>query len=229
MRKHRDNGHGNAFGLGASGAVMMVILIGFLDLTSTTQLIGLAAAAIATPFVNPPPKNNGDKRLKVTPVPLFERLNWGSKLPHDLDIWTRCYSIVDGRKADHVTIGYNHRSDGWLDLLRDDQGGLIVNEEQLQSNSEVSAIPPNTLCNFNVHLYHSHGGQLPVEGELIVIQNKDGDDEMLVGDVKFTLSAPGEEQTVLTAAWDAHSNLIKGSVLRYPDAPLQPIATGKEN
>lgn len=227
MHRHRKGERGAAFGIGIAGTAFTVLLLGFLDLTSNTQMLGLAAAAIATPFVNPPPKNNGDKRLKVTPVPLFERLNWGSRLPHDLDIWTRCYNLADGHKSNEITIGYSRRSEGWLDLLRDDQGGNVINEEQLQSNSEVSKVPPNTFCRFNVHLYHSHGGAMPVAGEIIVIQNKDGDDETLVGDVKFQLTDPGQELTIITAAWDEHGDLIKEAVETYPNVKTELIATTK--
>jgi hypothetical protein len=230
MRRRRNhNARGAPFGIGPSGVVFTAIVLGFLDLASNTQMLGLAAAAISTPFVNPPPKNNGDKRLVVSPVPLFVRLHWGDGLPHDLDLWVRCYNLADGHKTNLITIGYSRTSQGWLDLLRDDQGApSYLNEEQAQSNSEVSKVPPNTSCVFNVHLYHSHGGPMPVEGDLIVIQDKDSDNEVLVGDAKFTLALPGQEITALVATWDDHGNLIKDSVDMFPAAKLQPIATQAE-
>ncbi|HUO50078.1 MAG TPA: hypothetical protein VMU25_00685 [Candidatus Paceibacterota bacterium] len=204
----------------------MTLLIGFLDLTSNTQMLGLAAAALSTPFVNPPPKNNGDKRLLVSPAPLFVRLIWGDGLPHDLDLWVRCYNLANGENSNVITIGFNRTSDGWLDLLRDDQGApSYINEERVQSNSEVDHIPANTACGFNVHLYHSHGGHLPVEGQLTVIQNKDSDNERLVGDVHFTILVPGQEITVLKAVWDDHSNLIQEAVEKFPSVDTKRIAT----
>ena len=225
MHRHQKRQRGTPFGGGMAGTAFTVLLLGYVDLTTNTQMLGLAAAAISTPFVNPPPKDRGEKRLKLTPVALFERLRWGSKLPHDLDVWTQCYNLANGGKDNVTTVGYLRKSEAWLDLLRDDQGGNAINEEQLQSNSEVSKIPPSTFCRFNVHLYHSHGGVLPVDGELIVIQNKDGDDELLIGDIKFQLQLPGQEFTILTAAWDEHGNLIPEAVEKYPDVKTLPIAT----
>jgi hypothetical protein len=227
MHSHRKRGQ--AFGFGSSASALIGILLMFVDLATNSQMLGLAAAAMSIPYVNPPPKNDGAKRVSVTPVPLFIRLRWGDGLPHDLDLWVRCYSIVDGLKSNEITIGFKRTSQGWLDLLRDDQGlPSYLNEEQAQSNSEVSQVPPNTSCIFNVHLYHSRGGKIPVDAQLVVIQNKDSmDGERLVGDVKLTFRLPGQEVTGLMAQWDDHSNLIVDSVQKFPDAPMTYIATTK--
>ena len=228
MRNRRNRTGISPFGLGQGTAVFMALLLGYLDLTSNTQMLGLAAAGISTPFVNPPPKNNGDKKLNVAPVPLFVRLQWGDGLPHDLDLWVRCFNLANGVKSNFITIGYKNTSDGWLDLLRDDQGlPSYINEERVQSNSEVTHVPPNTSCIFNVHLYHSHGGALPVVGSLIVIQDKDSDNEKLVADVKFQIAAPGLEVTVVRSTWDDHGNLLTEVLEKYPDARNEPIATAK--
>ena len=225
MRRHRRNARG-AFGTQLASAAFLPLLICFLDITTSGQTLGLAAAAISMPFVNPPPKNNGDKRLAVTPVPLFIRNQWRDGLPHDIDTWVRCYSLVQGQRANVLTIGYSRTSEGWLDLLRDDQGApSYLNEERIQSNSGVSQVPPNTACFVNVHLYHSHGGGIPVEGELVVIQDKDGDNEKLVGDIKYELVVPGQEITVLSAVWDDHGNLFPDSVEKFPAAHTELIAT----
>ena len=113
MRKHLKQQRGAPFGLGKSTLVFMGLLLGFLDLAVNTQMLGLAAAAISMPFVNPVSKNNGDKRLSVTPVPLFVRLKWGDGLPHDLDLWIRCYNLANGQKSNGITIGYSRTSHGW--------------------------------------------------------------------------------------------------------------------
>src|SRR3989344_4952262 len=222
MRNQRKMRSSGVMGL----AAVSVAVLGYLDLTINTQMVGLAAAALSTPFVNPPPKDIGEKSLPVSPVPLFVRLGWGKGLPHDLDLWIACYSLVGGQKTNTLIIGYLHKSSGWMDLLRDDQGGpSYLNEEQAQSNSEVRGVPPNTFCDFNVHLYDRHGGALPVGGELLVIQDKDGDTEVLVANVKFTLEVPGQEITVLSTAWDNHGNFIRDSVEAYPSTKTNLIAT----
>ncbi len=211
-------------------AIITVVTLGYLDLTINTQMVGLAAAALSTPFVNPPPTNTGEKRLPVSPVPLFARLTWDNGLPHDLDLWIACYNLVGAQKDNTFIIGYLHKSSGWMDLLRDDQGGpSYLNEERAQSNSEIRTVPPNTACTFNVHLYSRHGGKLPVAGELLVIQNKDADAETLVGNVTFTLESPGQEITVLSAVWDTHGNLIPDAVEAYPAVKTNLIATRTGN
>jgi len=225
VRKLR-RGRRSAFGRGAAGAALILVLLPLLDLSSNAQMVGLASAALSIPFVNPPPKNNGDKRLLVSPVPFFVRLKWGDGLPHDIDLWISCHNVIEGKESNFVTIGFNRKSVGWLDLLRDDQGGpSYLNEEQAQSNSEINAMPANTTCRVNVHLYNSHGGTIPVDAEIIVIQDKDGDDETLVGDAKIKLVVPGQEITAIVASWDGHGNLVKNSVQKFPDAPFQSIAT----
>ena len=162
----------------------------------------------------------------MTPVPFFVRLRWGDNLPHDLDIWVACSNVVDGKKSNEIVVGYKQRSHGWLDLLRDDLGApSILNEEQVQSNSEVPRVPPNSTCQVNVHLYHTHGGSLPLRANVIVILSKDGDNETLLGNVSFDIVVPGQEVTALVATWDAQGQPVKETVKSYPDAPQTPIAT----
>lgn len=229
MRRHRNAARGSPFGLGTSSAVFLGLLLGFVDLTTNTQMLGLAAAAISTPFVNPPPKNNGDKKLNVTPTPFYIRIRWKDGAPHDIDTWVRCYNLVEGTRGNEITIGYSRKSHGWLDLLRDDLGGpSYLNEESVQSNSTIPRMLPNTTCRINLHLYHSHGGKLPVVGNVVVIQDKDSDDETLVGDVEFQLDFPGQEITTIVATWDDHGNLIQEAVEKFPEAPVELIATKEE-
>ncbi len=217
MRMHHRSARGSAFGIAGAGAAFLSLLLGFLDITSSTQMIGLAAAATSIPFVNPPPKNNGEKRISVTPVPLFVRIKWGDGLPHDIDLWIRCYNLMDGRKENPITIGFANVSQGWMDVLRDDLGApSFLNEEQAQSNSEAPKIPDNAVCWFNLHLYNSHDGPLPVDVQVVIIQNKDSDAEKLLGDVKVHLDFPGQEVTALRAAWDEHRNPIMDSIERFP-------------
>ena len=227
MAISRKRGRASSVGRGLLGLAMVLIV--YVDLTVNTSILGLAASAIQEPYVNPPPKNMGDKKLKVTPVALFVRMSWGSKLPHDIDTWVQCYHIVDGQETKVMTVGYSRKSDGWLDLLRDDQGGLMINEEQLQSNSEIEEIPPKTFCHFNVHLFNSHGGPMPVTGKMIIIQNKDGENETLISDVSFTLEVPGQEITLVTAGWDDRGNLMADALETYPKVETQLIATRAAN
>ena len=224
-RRNREQ-HGGLFA-GSTGAALALLLLVNTDVSTNVAVTGISAAGIAIPYVNPPPKNNGEKRLAVTPVALFERLTWGSRLPHDLDIWTQCYNLVNGEKSNEITIGYNRKSQLWIDLSRDIQGGLVINEENLQSNAHAPTVPPNTFCRFNVHLWHSHGGPLPVVGHMIVIQNKDSDNEKQLGDVTFSIVVPGQEVTVLTAVWDERGNPIMDAIESYPNVGTVPIATLK--
>lgn len=215
-------------GLGAHSkllAAVGMVFVGWVDLTTNTSITGLASAALSIPYVNPPPKNNADKRVPVTPVPFFVRMRWGDGLPHDIDLWVRCKILVDGQPTE-ITVGYAQRSHRFLDLLRDDLGGpSVLNEEQVQSNSEVTRVPPNSTCWINAHLYNSHGGAIPVRVNVIVILNKDADNEYLLGNVDFDIVVPGQEVTALIASWGAEGQPIKESVKVYPAAPQLPIAT----
>lgn len=203
-----------------------MMLIGWVDITTNVSVTGLAAAALSVPYVNPPPKNQADKRVPVTPVPFFVRLRWGDGLPHDLDLWIACHQGVGDKTTNEIVVGYRQKSAGWLDLLRDDLGGpSILNEEQAQSNSEVRRVPARSTCRVNVHLYHTSGGTIPVRGNVIVILNKDGDNEYLLGNVTFDLVVPGQEITALVATWGEGGEPIKESVQIYPDAPQELIAT----
>jgi len=213
--KHRRVG---AFGSIPNTLTLIVVMWSLLESQNIIAVMSTNIAMVAVQFINEPARNNGNKRTPVTPTPLFVRLAWGALLPHDLDLWVRCYQqIGDNPPTNIISIGYSRTSEGWLDLLRDDQGGHIINEEQLQSNSTVNGIPPNTTCHFNVHLYLPHGGNLPVDGDIKVIQNKDSDTEVPVSDVdvdgtrgtRFTLKYTGEEITLVTAHWDEKGKLEK--------------------
>lgn len=213
--------------LGATfGTILMMALLGWVDITTNASVTGLAAAALSIPHVNPPPKNQADKRVPVTPVPFFVRLRWGDGLPHDLDMWVACHQTVGGTRTNEIIVGYRQKSMGWIDLLRDDLGTpSILNEEQVQSNSDVTRIPAHTTCRINVHLYNSNGGPLPIRGNVIAILNKDGADEYLLGNVAFDLVVPGQEITALTATWGEGGMLIRDSVKAYPAAPQEMVAT----
>ncbi len=205
----------------------MVVLLGFLDLSVSTQTVGLAAASLSIPYVNPKSTANGDKKLSVEPVALYARLQWEKGKPHDVDFWVRCNTLANGGKGEVADANWKSRNAPWFDLIKDDVGGpSYLNEEQVQSNSQAGGrIPPNTTCRFNVHLYHSHEGGFPLEGIMLVIQDKDSDQEVLVGDIAFTLSFPGQELTILTAVWDERGNLIPDSISMFPSVSTVAIAT----
>lgn len=225
MRRHRRE-RSAPFGLGRAGTAFVVVLLGFLDLSTTTQMAGLASAGLAIPYVNPKSENNGDKKVAVSPVPLFARVQWKGGWPHDLDFWVQCFNLANGEKTNYVNVNYKQKAGLWLDLVKDDLGGpSYLNEEQVQSNSQVQGVPNNTSCTFNVHLYHSHGGAFPLEGSIIVIQDKDSDQEVLIADLSFLVAFPGEEMTLVSAVWDDRGNFLPEGSSVYPDVPTKSIAT----
>ncbi len=226
MRRARRD-RSSPFGLGSSSTAFMVVLLGFLDLSVSTQTVGLAAASLSIPYVNPKSTANGDKKLSVAPVALYARLQWEKGKPHDVDFWVRCNTLADAGKGEVQDANWKSRNATWFDLIKDDVGGpSYLNEEQVQSNSQAEGlIPPNTTCRLNVHLYHSHEGQFPLQGSVLVIQDKDSDQEILVGDVSFSLMFPGQELTILTAVWDERGNLIPEGTSVFPEAAMVAIAT----
>lgn len=222
-RRKLNVGRGSA----AGGVVLTTLLFGFIDLMANTQMIGLAAASLSIPYVNTKSENNGDKKIAVSPIALFARLEWAKGNPHDVDFWVECYTIANGGKSYQTDVNYKQKNGFWLDLVKDDLGGpSYLNEEVVQANSQAGGrVPPNTSCRFNVHLYHSHDGKFPLDGDVFVIQDKDSDQERLVGDVPFSMKFPGQELTILTATWDERGNLIPDSVERYPEVHTKFIAT----
>lgn len=207
------------------------VLVGLLDLATNTAITGMALSAMMMPHVNDPPKNVAEKKTPTAPSAVFFQIQWTYGDPHDIDMWTRCYSIVDEKKQKAITVGYFQRSAGWLDLQRDDLGRpSIINLEEVKSNSEILEVPPNTSCRINVHLYHSHGGMLPIEGNLIAISNKDDTSkESLIAVVQFRLNKPGDEITLLYVSWDEEGQVIDDSVQTFPDVKTIPIVTGNQN
>jgi hypothetical protein len=206
--------------------VFVAAVLGYADLQNSVSVMSLSTAKAAIPYINPKSRNNGDQRLPVTPTPLYVELDWGKNLPHDLDLWIRCYQLRDGLKVNMLSVGYKRTSDGWMDLQRDDQGEPSpLNKEVAQANSDVSHVPPGTVCSFNVHLYNSHGGALPVKGSMYVVQDKDSDSQRIVANTSFELKDPGQEITVVYAKWDNNGTLEKDSVKTYPAAPQTHIAT----
>lgn len=215
---------------GSSSAILMASLlpfiIGSVDLGSITTATGVITATLAIPHVNPPPKDKADKTTPVAPTALFFQMNWPPGFPHDIDKWLTCYNRMADQPRNRLVISYRQRSSLWMDLQRDDLGApSVINLEEAKSNSEVIAVPPNTLCQVNAHLYHSHGGILPVEGGLLAIVNKDGENEKLIASLSFRLIVPGEEITLLSVAWDSNSQVILDSVKKWPDIETIKLAT----
>src|ERR1035437_6328874 len=127
----------------------LIAVWGLADLQNSAMVMTLTSATAAIPYINPKSRNNGDQRLPITPTPLYVELDWGYGLPHDLDLWIRCYQERDGVKVNMLSIGDKRTSEGWMDLQRDDQGmPSPLNKEVAQANSDVSHVPPDSVCQF---------------------------------------------------------------------------------
>jgi hypothetical protein len=227
--RHNKNKRTGALGTTAAMSSLLFAVWAYADLQNSVSVATLTISATAIPFVNEPSKNDGDKKLPVSPTPLYVELDWGENLPHDLDLWISCYQETGGIKSNALTIGYKRTSQGWMDLLRDDLGAPSpINKEVAQANSDVSRVPPNVFCQFNVHLYHSHGGALPVKGVLNVIQDKDSQNQKAVASASFEINEPGQEITAVSARWDERGDLIASSVQMFPEGPQLKIATGQQ-
>ena len=205
------------------------VLVGFIDVALLLALVGVVVAMETIPFINRPPKDVADRRAPSEPIAFFLEDQWPDGFPHDIDTWVECDSEIDGVRTNRLTVGYPRRSALWLDLQRDDLGAPSVrNIEIIQSNSEVTKVPPNTFCRLNVHLYHSHGGILPVHGTMRVILNKDSSTtEKVVVETKYELRRPGEEITVAQLVWDKDGEVIEEATVLWPTVKTEFIATRK--
>jgi len=224
--RNNKNRHTIAIGLSPSFAIILLV---FVDLFALTSATGLITSAIAIPHINPPPRDVGKRRTPIEPTALYFEVRWPDGELHDIDVWVACYNEIGGIKVNFLSIGFIQKSNLWMDLIRDDLGRpSVINFERVLSNSEAPTIPPNAFCRFNVHLYHSHGGSLPVEGVITAIANKDDTaNERLIASIPFVLSVRGEEITVLTVAWDDRGVFIPQSVKTFPEVETKLIATGR--
>ena len=209
-----------------SGIMFVSLLLAFIDLLANVSVTGMVLSGLATPHINPPPKNLADKSTDTAPTALFAQVTWGNNLPHDIDMSVACGSL----KGDYqlATVNYKQLRSQWLVLKQDDQGlPSVINLEKVESNTDISKIPPLTRCWFDTHLYNTHGGAMPVTGELLVIQYKDNAHERLVARVSFSLSEPDQELTLLEATWNERSELIEDIMETYPKTTLKPIMTAR--
>ncbi|PIR82264.1 hypothetical protein COU20_03875 [Candidatus Kaiserbacteria bacterium CG10_big_fil_rev_8_21_14_0_10_59_10] len=200
-----------------------------LDVVALLAVMTILIAALAVPFINEPPKDVAEKRAPTEPVPFYVELRWEYGQPHDVDTWVQCVIVrPDGVKSVY-TVSYRQRHAGFLDLVWDDLGSPSpVNFERVVSNSNVQKMPPNTFCRINAHLYSSHGGMMPVKGDLTVILDKDAPTEELLTPEKglpFSIVYKGEEVTLFELAWDERGQLIQGAIAMYPNVPLSCLAT----
>lgn len=200
--------------------------IGFIDVTMIGLVVVLAPLALSIMHINPPPKNVAEKRTPSEMTLLHVEVTWASNTPHDVDTWVECGNRLPGGGILSAVVGYRQKLDKWLGLDIDDLGAPSPrNIERVRSNSLATRVPPNTVCNLNVHLYSTHGGVLPVTGMMLAIADKDGPDERLIGEVPFTLNHAGEEVTVITSVWDENGKIKEDAVAAFPDAPVRLIAT----
>ncbi|OHB20709.1 MAG: hypothetical protein A2854_00960 [Parcubacteria group bacterium RIFCSPHIGHO2_01_FULL_56_18] len=205
------------------------MLVGTLDVVSLLAAAGIVIAAMAVLFINEPPKDVAEKRTPAEPVPLYIELRWKDGEPHDVDTWVQCQLIRPDGGEDTYTVSYRQRHAGFLDLVWDDLGGRgTANFERVTSNSAITKIPPNVLCRGNVHLYSTHAGNLPLEGSLLVILDKDApSEEALTPEVglDFKISHQGEELTLFEIAWNQEGHLDSKTVLMYPKVSRTCLAT----
>ena len=214
--------------VGGAAIALLALMLLVVDLMSNTSATGLLVSAISIPHINVPPRDVSNKRVSVSPKAIFIQIRWPNGFPHDIDTYVRCYQIVNGQKQNRLDVNYQQRSHRWLDLNRDDLGRPgMLNTEEVQSNSQVGKIPPNTFCQINAHLYHSHSGVLPVQGELLVIADKDADNEELLAALVFTFEKAGNELVLFTARWDNKGLVIKNSITIYPQAEGDFIARNR--
>jgi len=205
--------------------VFCTLLIGFVDVTTNMAATGIITAALSIPHINPPPKDLAKNRTPVEPTAFFVQVSWKDGLPHDLDIYVECSTFVDSIK--HTSsVNYTQTKSGGLNLARDDLGKpSVLNVERVKSTPELGKVPATSGCIVNAHLYHSHGGTLPLLGTLTAISGKDGPDEKMLASVSFELRLPGDEVTVLSVAWDENGEVKSDSIETFPLVATRNIAT----
>jgi len=220
MRRHRK---------GALTRWLYVIYMVLADLLMLTAASSMQTAVIAVLNVNPPPKDLAEKIKPKKPVVLWGVMEWQRATPNDLDLWVECVTLADARK-NTVIVSYRQRTDGWLDLSQDDQGAPSPeNFEVVNSNSNIWAVPPRTVCTFNVHHYAAKGGPIPMHGVFKLWWKMNTPEEVLLANLNFSVQGAGEERTLLVVHWDERGQLDRDTTTSYPTAQTRFIATAKGN
>ncbi|QQG38289.1 MAG: hypothetical protein HYS26_01940 [Candidatus Kaiserbacteria bacterium] len=218
----RTRTHRRRFGFSDPSAIM-----GFVENMILVVVVFLFAGAIAIPQVNPPPRDGIEKRQTTEPTPFYIEMRWADQLPHDLDLYITCYSLVNMQRTDPTVVFYNRKSSRWLNLLHDATGypRSQRNVEEARVNSSVRTVPKNTVCLINTHIWSRHGGPLPVKGTVLAIANKDSPRQKTIVNLEFTIGQVGEECSLAQIVWDEKSDVLFDSVETYPNLPTQRIAT----
>lgn len=198
-------------------------------LLENMTLLGMVAiiGLMVLPHVNPPPRNLADDQTPTEPTPIYWQLKWADKLPHDVDTYIRCYTTVNGNQIEIITVWYAQRNSGWLGLGYDSRGypSAETNVEQVQANSSVSRVPPNTRCRVNVHLFDRHGGNLPIYGNFLAVTDRGSPQQLTVANIPFIIDKIGLECSLAEMRWDAAGQLIPSSVRLHPNLETVRIAT----
>jgi hypothetical protein len=192
-------------------------------------------ALLSMAQVNPKARDIADRRMPGPPTPLEVAIGWSKNTPVDIDMWTFCQTFVDNGWHENHLVMFKRRSDGWIDLQRDDVGDAdTMHFEVLRTNSEVKAVPPLTRCWVNAHLYSLHGKSAPVKVFASATLNRnasDGSEHMFPAPGKdlpkdetgqqwalsSTITEQAGEVNLFLLFWDAHGKLQEDVSEAYPN------------
>lgn len=202
-----------------------------LDVILVLVLMLVFVVAVLLVNVNDPPKGETVESSDVTPSAIFVQVSWTDGQPHDIDTYLKCTEYLVGKEV-VTSVSYRQKHANFLDLFPDDLGRpSFENYERVMANSMRERLLPNTFCQLNAHLYNVHGGELPVEGLVHVILNKD--DPALEfaltpkTGLSYELSKHGAEVTLMTLVIGDDGTILREATGTYPDTPFVCLATCK--
>lgn len=186
-------------GDGPNGTVfrdaVMLALLGF-----------VAMVVLMIPHLNPPTKDDEAKAAGNVTV----EARWADGLTSDVDLW------VQG--PGDRPVGYSRKNGTLFDLLRDDLG---TNRDLTGLNYEFAfsrGAPPGEYI-VNLHLYNLHTDALPIAVAVVVSVRQPQTGQLVrIGERMVSLTAKGQEVTVIRFKLDPSARLVPGSVHDLPKA-----------
>ncbi len=181
-------------------------VVATIDMFMALFVIMLSLAILA----QPPKPTTDDTTMGQMKI----ELRWDCKNgDNDVDLW----ALPPGAQA---AVGYSHKVDKGLALLRDDLGPGGDVDSLCYEIATANIIRPG-LYVANAHLFRNRDGKLPVHVRLKVsILPPNWMNWVIVSEVEADLTQGGEELTLIRFRLDEKESLIPGSINNIP-TPLR--------
>jgi hypothetical protein len=176
----------------------------FRDVITLALLGFVAIVVLLLPHLNPPTKPTDQQQ----PGNIVVELHWPDDLNTDVDLWVQ----APGDRP----VGYSNRGGKIFNLLRDDMGH-INDTGKLNYEIAFSRGAPAGEYTVNLHLYSNVAGRETVPAQVSVgIKRNEADPVETIHRETVDLLRTGQETTVIRFSLDEDSNVVDGSLHKFP-------------